>query len=281
MRYGERKMIKFWILRGIKNRILTTKYPKMSPTPEEIPRRAVPPVSGPESIWTRGEEICPTNAIENDGGSANRMELGKCIYCRRCLEAGFQFDDISDKMDAALQARAVVAASIQRQEEGLIKQKDFKAKAAIFKKSHHILMIDVGSCNACNIEVLNLLNPYYDLTRLGVFFTNSPKHADTLVVVGALNKAMVDVLKRTYESIPNPKLVISIGACAISGGIFQNTESFVSPVNDVIPVDVEVPGCPPTPIQILEGLLLAMSKLEKMNDGKANATANSGGVVNG
>jgi Ni,Fe-hydrogenase III small subunit len=275
-------MIKFWVLRGIKNRILTTKYPVTSPTPEEIPRRAVPPIPGPESNWTQGKELCPTNAIENGGGTTNRIELGRCIYCRRCMETGFQFDDISDKMDAALQARAV-AASRQRREERLIEE-DFKTKAAIFKKSYHILMIDVGSCNACNLEVLNLINPYYDLTRLGIFFTNSPKHADTLVVVGALNKTMVEVLKRTYESIPNPKLVISIGACAISGGIFQDTESFVSPINEVIPVNVEVPGCPPTPIQILEGLLLAMSKLEKKDDdGKVNTTTtkHSGGAING
>jgi formate hydrogenlyase subunit 7 len=262
-------MIKSWILRGIKNGILTTKYPKVPPTPDEIPRKAVPPTPGSESDWMQGRELCPTKAIEDR--SANNIDLGKCIYCRRCAEAGFEFDDISDKMDAALQARA---AAILR--EGVVK--DFKAKTAIFKKSYHILMMDVGSCNACNLEVLNLLNPYYDMTRLGIFFTNSPKHADTLVVVGALNKALVDVLKRTYESIPHPKLVISIGACAISGGIFQNTGSFVSPIGEVIPVDVEVPGCPPTPIQILEGLLLAMSKLEK-RDGKINTS--SGGFING
>jgi Ni,Fe-hydrogenase III small subunit len=254
-------MIKFWVVRGIKNRIVTTRYPRTSPSPEEIPRRAIPPISLPESDWAQGEELCPTNAIKDSTGSKSGIELGKCIYCRRCTEAGFEFDDISDKMDAALQARAVLASRPQVQ--GLDAGEFSNSKARIFKKSHHILMIDVGSCNACNLEVLNLLNSYYDLTRLGIFFTNSPKHADTLVVVGALNEAMVEALKRTYESMPNPKLVVSVGACAISGGIFQDTESFVSPLNDVMPVDVEVPGCPPSPIQILEGLLLAMSRLEK------------------
>lgn len=258
-------MIKAWILRGIKNGILSSKYPNRSPTPEEIPRNAVPPTAEPASNWVQGKELCPTKAIQT--GLANDLDLGKCIYCRRCSEAGFHFDDISDRMDAALQAR------LSRPHKNLMEE--FKKRNAIFKKSYHILMIDVGSCNACNLEVLNLLNPYYDLTRLGIFFTNSPKHADTLVVVGALNRAMIDVLKRTYESIPNPKLVISVGACAISGGIFQDTESFVSPVNEVIPVDVEVPGCPPTPVQVLEGLLLAMSRLEKKDSGK-NA---SGGIA--
>lgn len=268
-------MIKSWILRGIRNRILTTKYPMKSPSPQEIPRRAVPPIGVSESDWKQGEELCPTRAIESKG-SANTLDLGKCIYCRRCAEAGFEFEDISDKMDGALQARTASSARLV----GDMLKEEFKAKAATFKKSFHILMIDVGSCNACNMEVLNLLNPYYDLTRLGIFFTNSPKHADTLVVVGALNKSMVEVLKRTYDSMPNPKLVLSIGACAISGGIFQDTESFVSPVDEVIPVDVEVPGCPPTPIQILEGLLLAMSKIQKKDNGKENA-ADSGGANNG
>lgn len=125
------------------------------------------------------------------------------------------------------------------------------------------MMIDVGSCNACNLEVLNLSSPYYDLTRLGFSFTNSPKHADALVVVGTLNPAMVEVLRRTYESMPEPKLVISVGACAISGGAFRGAQGFASSVNEAIPVDVTVPGCPPSPIQILEGLLLAAGKLEK------------------
>jgi Ni,Fe-hydrogenase III small subunit len=159
----------------------------------------------------------------------------------------------------ALQAKKISAIELGKKDV----IEDWKKKRAIFKRSFHIMMIDVGSCNACNIEVLNLSNPYYDLTRLGIFFTNSPKHADALVVVGALNTAMVGVLKRTYESMPNPKVVISVGACAISGGIFHDTEGFVSPIQDIIPVDVTVPGCPPTPIQILEGLLLTIGKLEK------------------
>jgi Ni,Fe-hydrogenase III small subunit len=144
-----------------------------------------------------------------------------------------------------------------------------------FGRSLHILMIDVGSCNACNLEVLNLSNPYYDLTRLGIFFTNSPKHADALVVVGALNKAMVDVLKRTYESMPHPKFVLSVGACAISGGVFKDTDSFVSPVQDALPVDVVVPGCPPSPIEVLQGLLLAIGKLERPSASSVSTEAGS------
>ncbi|MFZ0514075.1 MAG: NADH-quinone oxidoreductase subunit NuoB [Candidatus Nitrosopolaris sp.] len=250
-------MVKFWILYGIKNGILTTKYPARAPTSDEIPVSSIPPSSSTETSWVDGEMICPTGAIQAE--PRRSIDLGKCIYCKRCASAGFVFDD-KDKSEMgrkiALQAKKISA--VELAETDIIE--DWNKKRAIFKRSFHIMMIDVGSCNACNLEVLNMSNPYYDLTRLGIFFTNSPKHADALVVVGALNTAMVEILKRTYESMPNPKVVISVGTCAISGGIFHDTEGFVSPIQDIIPVDVTVPGCPPTPIQILEGLLLTIGK---------------------
>jgi formate hydrogenlyase subunit 7 len=244
-------MPKIWILRGVKKGILTTGFPKAKPTSEEIPETSAPPLATERSDWAEGERLCPTGAIKDGPAAGRAVDLGRCVYCRRCAGAGFEFAGPEERGAAALQASAnsVLGA--------------LEAKRRGFRRSLHILMIDVGSCNACNLEVLNLSNPYYDLTRLGIFFTNSPKHADALVVVGALNTAMVDVLKRTYESMPGPKFVISAGACAISGGVFQKTESFVSPVGDAVPVDVVIPGCPPTPIQILEGLLLAMGRLEK------------------
>jgi Ni,Fe-hydrogenase III small subunit len=249
-------MVKFWVLHGIKNGILTTKYPVKLPTTDEIPVNSIPPSATVDASWVDGEFICPTGAIQAQ--PARNIDLGKCIYCRRCADAGFIFDERSEMgREIAPQAR-----NIQALESEKDVVEEWK-KQTIFKRSFHVMMIDVGSCNACNLEVLNLSNPYYDLTRLGIFFTNSPKHADALIVVGALNPAMIEVLKRTYESMPNPKVVISIGACAISGGIFHDTAGFVSPIHDIIPVDVTVPGCPPTPIQILEGLLLTVGKLER------------------
>lgn len=243
-------MVKLWLLRGIRKGILTTKYPKESPTEDEVPTRSIPPIPTEKTNWQKGEEICPTGAIE-DG----HVDLGKCVYCQRCSAAGFGFNSkASDGLDAKYDTGTVRLSHLELMER-------YEGKWNVFKKSFHILMIDVGSCNACNLEVQNLANPYYDFHRLGIFFTNSPKHADALVVVGALNKVMVDMLKRTYESIPNPKLVIAVGACPISGGVFHGTESFVSPIRDVIPVDVTIPGCPPSPIQILYGLLIATGRL--------------------
>lgn len=264
-------MVKFWILHGIKNGILTTKYPTKVPTTDEIPVSSIPPSPSTETSWGDGERICPTGAIKAQ--PRQDIDLGRCIYCKRCASAGFVFDD-SDKSEMgreiALQAKKIPS---ELAEKDVIE--DWKKKRAIFRRSFHIMMIDVGSCNACNLEALNISNPYYDLTRLGIFFTNSPKHADALVVVGALNTTMVEVLKRTYESMPHPKVVISVGACAISGGIFHDTEGFVSPVQDIIPVDVTVPGCPPTPIQILEGLLLTIGRLEDTRSGRLQEDNNA------
>lgn len=245
-------MPKVWILRGIKKGILTSRFPKVPATAEEAPPSSAPPLATDASDWAAGARLCPTGAIQETPEAVN---LGKCVYCRRCADANFAFAGPAERGVASLQASLTGAG-----EKGVIEE--FERKRRTFKRSLHILMVDVGSCNACNLEVLNLSNPYYDMTRLGIFFTNSPKHADALVVVGALNKAMLGPLKRTYESMPEPKFVVSVGACAISGGVFEDTESFVSPVQDVIPVDVTVPGCPPSPIQILQGLLLAIGKLE-------------------
>jgi Ni,Fe-hydrogenase III small subunit len=255
---------KLWVLRGLKNGILTTKYPRGLPTADEVPPKCVPPMPTSESDWQKGAEICPTGAIEAPHGTiAGKLELGKCIYCQKCATAGFRFSN--ETTETALKA------TFQTEAEGNISYKEvlskYESRWKAFSRSFHVLMIDVGSCNACNMEVLNLSNPYYDLNRLGIFFTNSPKHADALIIVGALNKAMVEVVRRTYELIPNPKLVIAIGACPISGGIFQNTEGFASPVREIIPIDVIVPGCPPSPIQILQGLLIAMGKLKPIEAG--------------
>lgn len=248
-------MVKLWFLRGLKKGIVTTKYPAKSPTPDEIPPRSTPPHSTELSDWEKGREICPTGAIEAASAKEGRIDLGKCIYCQKCSQAGFGFE--SARPDSL---QSYLVDSGNSSEEELLKRYEHAWKT--FKRSFHILMIDVGSCNACNLEVQNLSNPSYDLHRLGIFFTNSPKHADALVVVGAPNKAMVGVLKQVHESIPEPKLVIAVGACPLSGGVFKETESFVSPLREIIKVDVEIPGCPPSPIQILHGLLIAMGKVK-------------------
>lgn len=129
-----------------------------------------------------------------------------------------------------------------------------------FGRSLHVRHIDVGSCNACESEVLSLSNPYYNFHRLGLFFTASPRHADVLLVTGALTPAMHPVLLETYEAMPRPRIVLAAGVCALHGGVFARSSQFVGPVDSVLPVDVYLPGCPPTPYAFINGLLAAVGR---------------------
>ncbi|HTZ73792.1 MAG TPA: hypothetical protein VMB47_07725 [Candidatus Aquilonibacter sp.] len=124
-----------------------------------------------------------------------------------------------------------------------------------YKRSLHIIVVDAGDCGACLHEVKQLNNPFYNMHRLGMFFTATPRAADLLVVVGPVSENMRVPLLKTYEAMPNPKKVLAVGACAISGGIFG--QSFVSAggVSSILPVDLELPGDPPPPLAILHGLL--------------------------
>jgi Ni,Fe-hydrogenase III small subunit len=119
--------------------------------------------------------------------------------------------------------------------------------------------IDAGSCNACELEIHALGNPYYNLEALGIKFTASPRHADLLLVTGPVAKNMEIAVKRTYVATPEPKLVVAVGDCGCTGGIFGESYASCGRVSNVIPVDVAIPGCPPTPVQLLQGILAAIT----------------------
>jgi len=120
---------------------------------------------------------------------------------------------------------------------------------------------DCGSCNGCDIEVLACLTPLYDVERFGIINIGNPKHADVLLVTGTVNHRNKSVLKNLYDQMPNPKLVIAIGACALSGGVFRESYNVVGGVDKVIPVDVYVPGCPGKPEAIIDGVVEGLGKL--------------------
>jgi Ni,Fe-hydrogenase III small subunit len=119
--------------------------------------------------------------------------------------------------------------------------------------------IDAGSCNGCEREIHALANPYYNIEGLGIRFVASPRHADMLLVTGPVSKHMVIALKRTYDATPDPKLVVAVGDCGCSGGIFGESYASLGRVSNVIPVDVAIPGCPPAPVALLQGILAAVS----------------------
>jgi Ni,Fe-hydrogenase III small subunit len=123
-----------------------------------------------------------------------------------------------------------------------------------------IRAIDAGSCNGCELEIHALNNPLYNIERLGIRFVASPRHADLLLITGPVARNMEMALRRTYDATPDPKLVVAIGDCGCTGGIFGESYATCGRVSNVIPVDVAVPGCPPSPRQILSGILAAISK---------------------
>ena len=125
-----------------------------------------------------------------------------------------------------------------------------------------IRQVDAGSCNGCELEIHALGNPCYNIEGLGIRFVASPRHADMLLVTGPVSKHMAIALKRTYDATPEPKLVVAVGDCGCHGGIFGESYASLGAVSKVIPVDVEVPGCPPTPTALLQGILTAIRARE-------------------
>ncbi len=123
-----------------------------------------------------------------------------------------------------------------------------------------IRLVDAGSCNACELEANALTNPYYNLEGLGIKFVASPRHADMLLVTGPVTRNMEEALRRTWEQVPEPRLLVACGDCACSGGIFGESYATVGGVAKVLPVDVSVPGCPPPPLEIMRGILAAVRR---------------------
>jgi Ni,Fe-hydrogenase III small subunit len=127
-------------------------------------------------------------------------------------------------------------------------------------RSLSIREVDAGSCNGCELEIHALNNAFYDLERFGLRFVASPRHADVLMVTGPVTRNMREALERTYNATPDPKWVVAVGDCAANGGVFAGSYAVVGGVKDVIPVDLHIRGCPPRPVQLLQGLLALMDK---------------------
>ncbi|HTW56453.1 MAG TPA: NADH-quinone oxidoreductase subunit NuoB [Thermoplasmata archaeon] len=230
-----------WIEQAVHRGILTSAYPRRPATEDELPVTGRPPVAARDGRPAdAGVDRCPVGAI-----APGTVDQGRCIRCARCLADGFRF---AGPVEAARTRRdALVGPTVA--------DPGSPPALAPLGRSLHVFLVDVGSCRACNLEVLGLAAPQYDLQRLGLFFTNSPRHADVLLVVGVPTEEMVEPLRRAYEALPAPKAVVAVGACAISGGVFRGTAGLRGAVEEIVPVDLFVPGCPPAPIQVLDGLL--------------------------
>lgn len=133
-------------------------------------------------------------------------------------------------------------------------------------RSLHVRHLDAGSCNGCDWEIAALLNPVHDLQRLGIDFVASPRHADLLLVTGVMTRNLEEAAIRTFEAMPEPRLVVAVGACAISGGVFAGSYANRAGIAGVLPVDIFVPGCPPRPEALIQGLLAAMGRMPLLDE---------------
>ncbi len=201
-------------------------------------------------------EACPTHAIEARGGRL-AIDYGRCVACQLCAEA-CPSGAMEPSQDWAFGARA---------REDLI-WSDSPARPAprpagerkAFRRSLHIRHVDAGSCNGCESELQALGNPFYNLHRLGIFFTPSPRFADLLLVTGPVTHAMREPLMAAYEAMPDPRWVMAVGACAVSGGLAGGNHACGAGLEGVLPVDLYLPGCPPNPAAIMEALLMFLDR---------------------
>jgi Ni,Fe-hydrogenase III small subunit len=134
---------------------------------------------------------------------------------------------------------------------------------ALFGRALAIRQVDAGSCNGCELEIIGLFGPVYDMERFGLHFVASPRHADMLLVTGPVTRNMAVPLRMTYDATPDPKLVVAVGDCARTCGVFADSYAVAGPVDSIIPVDAYIDGCPPEPTQILQGILAAIGRFDR------------------
>ncbi len=209
--------------------------------------------------------ICPTKAITMDGAIL-RVAYDKCLFCGLCQECcPVQAIAHTNGFELAVREKGQLTAVFPDIQEDLtVLEGKLQQKAEkILKRSLHIRHVDTGSCNGCDFEMNALTNPVYDIQRLGIDFVASPRHADLLLVTGSVTEHLKTALVKTYEATPAPKLVVAMGACACSGGIFQGSYAVNGGVDKVIPVDIYLPGCPPRPQAIIYGLLKALDRISE------------------
>ena len=262
------------LLNALRTGVVTTRYPAVPSVPPDRFRGA--PLLRPGSHLPPAS-VCPAGAISEHFDHDRRsvaLDLARCVFCGRCAEDPWA-DAIAMGRDFELAARSrddmrieVIADDPAGAAVGRTPDPDMQSARAsseikrVLGRSLHVRHLDAGSCNACDWELTALLNPVYDVRRLGIDFVASPRHADGVVVTGPVTRNLETAVRRTVEAIPEPRVVIAVGACAASGGIVGVGYASAGGVDQILPVDVYIPGCPPRPEAILFGILVAVGRLD-------------------
>lgn len=238
----------------------TTEYPAGPPPPLPEHFRGRPVVDRarcPEGCRAC-VDACPTGAIRLDEGFG--IDLGRCLFCTDCQDACPE-DALTHDQDPYLATRTRQALVVEENATLELAQALEQKILRLFGRSLKLRQVSAGGCNACESDVNVLGTIGWDLGRFGIQLVASPRHADGLLITGALSRNMLLALRKTYDAIPEPKLVIAVGACAISGGPYIDHPEVLGGAQAVLPVDLFVPGCPPHPLTILDGLLRLLGRI--------------------
>jgi Ni,Fe-hydrogenase III small subunit/Pyruvate/2-oxoacid:ferredoxin oxidoreductase delta subunit len=239
----------------------TIAYPAQEPTlPERFRGLPVIDAAKCKDGCQACADACPTRAITTDG-KLPRLDLGRCLFCVDCVEAC---------PEAAIRYTQDYRLATRRREDLHLQGDPLKLAEALeetsrrlFGRSLKLRQVSAGGCNACEADLNVLSTVVFDLGRFGIQFVASPRHADGIVVTGPVSENMRSALLETYAAIPAPKLVIAVGACAISGGPYVDNPEVHNGCASILPVDLFVPGCPPHPLTILDGLLRLLGRLPR------------------
>jgi Ni,Fe-hydrogenase III small subunit/ferredoxin len=262
-----------WALRGLRNGVVTTRWPARPDEYATATRGPATLLAGHAAPVSAGEAeelsgLCPAGAITVRSPGRIQVDQGGCIQCGRCVAARPDlFRWSAGPGQAALTRTGLVVPVAEDPDSLAALAGQLRARTTALRRSVHLRHVDAGSDGSEEWEIMALLNPVYDIHRLGMFFTASPRHADVLLVTGAGSRGMAGPLRETYEAMPHPKAVIAVGADAVGGGVVSPSYATMGGIGGIVPVDVWLPGSPPSPFAILHALLLALDRLPSGNGG--------------